>query len=147
MRIFLLPISTRRTLIYCKHLNVATVEKQTYADKTTEKAAKMWASWEQKESGWQKKVVEWGNQAMKRIPFEEWGLKSLPPMSKRKDSKNLTLDDAMVEVLFPSIIIPKEKVHEVLHKIGTEREALHKKRMMWCFVGMPISAPAALVPM
>lgn len=107
----------------------------------------MWAGWEQKESGWQKKVVEWGNQAMKRISFEEWGLKSLPPLSKRRDSEDLSTDDAMVEVQFPSIIIPMEKVHEVLQKIGTEREALHKKRMMWCFVGMPISAPVALVPM
>ena len=147
MRIYLLPISTRRTLIYCKRLGAATTEKKTYVDKTTEKAAKMWAGWEQKESGWQKKVVEWGNQAMKRISFEEWGLKSLPPLSKRRDSEDLSTDDAMVEVQFPSIIIPMEKVHEVLQKIGTEREALHKKRMMWCFVGMPISAPVALVPM
>ena len=147
MRIFLLPISTRRTLIYCKRLGVATTEQKTYVDKTTDKATKMWAGWEEKESGWQKKVVEWGNQAMKRIPFEEWGLKSLPPLSKRRDSKDLSTDDATVEVQFPSIIIPMEKVHEVLQRIGTEREALHKKRMMWCLVGMPISAPVALVPM
>lgn len=87
---------------------------------------------------------------MKRIPFEEWGLKSIPPLSARRDKKEgakLTEREREVEVEFPGVIIPESKVLEVLKKIGSEREALHRKRLIWCVVGMPISAPIALVPM
>lgn len=146
MRLFLLPISTRRTLIYCQKLNVATVENQSWLDKGTTKAANLWAGWEKKESGWQKKVVDYGNQALKRISFEEWGLKSIPPLSKREEGEELA-SKGKVEVSFPSTLIPEETVMEVLKKLGTERQSLHKSRMIYSFIGMPISAPFALVPM
>lgn len=151
MKLYLLPISTRRTLIYAQRLQPsgALSSTPTYLDKATTRAAKLWAGWEQKDSGWQRKVVDWGNKAMKRIPFEEWGLKSIPPLSARRDKKEgaeLTERERMVEVEFPGVVIPESKVLEVLRKIGSEREALHRKRLVWCVVGMPISAPIALVP-
>lgn len=105
----------------------------------------MWASWEKKESGWQKKVVDYGNQALKRIPYEEWGLKSIPPLSARRKEDELS-GKKNVEVLFPSNLIPEEKVPEVLKKLGSERQAVHKRRMIWSFIGMPITAPVALIP-
>jgi len=146
MRLFLLPISTRRTLIYCQRLNVTTTEKQSWLDKGTTKAANLWAGWEKKESGWQKKVVDYGNQALKRIPYEEWGLKSIPPLSKRKETEELSGKEK-VEVSFPSTLIPQDSVLELLRTLGTERQGLHKSRMIYSFIGMPISAPFALVPM
>lgn len=145
MRLFLLPISTRRTLIYCQRLNIATAEKQSWIDKGTSKAAQLWTGWEKKESGWQKKVVDYGNQALKRIPFEEWGLKSIPPLSARKKDDELSGKEK-IEVFFPSTILPEESILEVLRKLGTERQSLHKKRMIWSFIGMPISAPVAIIP-
>jgi hypothetical protein len=146
MRLFLLPISTRRTLIYCQRLNITTAEQQTLLDKGTARAAKLWASWEKKESGWQKKVVEYGNQALKRIPYEEWGLKSIPPLSARRKAEKLSGKEK-VEVCFPTTLIPAGKVSEVLKKLATERQSLHKKRMIYSFIGMPITAPVAIVPM
>ncbi len=146
MRLYLLPISTRRTLIYCQRLNVQTAEKQSWLDKGTTKAAALWASWEKKESGWQKKVVVYGNQALKRIPYEEWGLKSIPPLSTRRKTEELSGKEK-VEVCFPGTLIPDGTVLEVLRKLGTERQQLHKRRIFWSFVGMPIVAPFALVPM
>jgi hypothetical protein len=145
MRLFLLPISTRRTLIYAQRLNVSTAEQQTYLEKGTKRAAKLWSDWEKKESGWQKKVVVWGNQALKRIPYEEWGLKSIPPLSARRQKEDLA-GKKVVEVSFPASLIPEQNVTEVLKTLGTEREALHKKRMIYSFIGMPISAPFAIVP-
>lgn len=145
IRLLLLPISTRRTLIYCQRLKAITAAKQGWLDKGTTRAANLWASWEKKESGWQRKVVDYGNQALKRIPYEEWGLKSIPPLSsRRKESESSGKE--MVEVLFPDTLIPKDTVMGVLRTMATERQGLHKQRLVWSIVGMPIVAPFALVP-
>jgi hypothetical protein len=146
MRLFLLPISTRRTLLYCKRLDVANAESSSWLDKGTAKAANIWAGWEQKEKGWQKKVVDYGNQALKRIPYEEWGLKSIPALSTRKEADEASGKDK-VEVVFPASLIPESSVLQVLKKLGTERQSLHRKWLIGSFIGMPISAPVALIPM
>ncbi|KAG8166565.1 hypothetical protein KVR01_002254 [Diaporthe batatas] len=148
MRIFLLPISTRRTLLYAHRMNAATASqqaKQSLLERIQEKAAKTWAGWEQKKSGWQKTVVGYGNEALKRIPYEEWALKSVPPLSTKRKDDELRGNDK-VEVIYPRKLVSADKVTEVLNALSTEREALHRRRLLWCFVGMPISAPFALVP-
>jgi hypothetical protein len=146
MRLFLLPVSTRRTLLYCKRLNVATTDKPGLVDRATNRAAKLWADWEKRDKGWQKQVVNWGNTAFRRIPYQEWGLKSVPPLSARRKDDELKGKET-VELVFPSSLIPVHQVEAVLAKLGSEREALHRKRLIWCLIGMPITAPFALVPM
>ncbi|TVY23194.1 Uncharacterized protein LHYA1_G007764 [Lachnellula hyalina] len=152
MRLFLLPISTRRTLIYCERLNVTTTNEQTnvalrWVDKGSIKAASLWASWEQKESGWQKWLVNRGNAALRRIAYEEWGLKSIPALSTRRKAEELKEKGKhIVEVSFPPSLIPEETVTELLKKLGTERQGLHQRSLYWCFIGMPIAAPFGLVP-
>ncbi|KAF7523888.1 hypothetical protein G7054_g11623 [Neopestalotiopsis clavispora] len=145
MRLYLLPISTRRTLLYCQKFNTNTAESKTYVDKTTAWAAKTWASWEKKDSGWQKTIVNYGNQAFRRIPYEEWGLKSVPPLSTKRREEELLGKDK-VEVVFPDTAIPTSKALGILQTLATERASLHRQRLIWCIVGMPISAPFALVP-
>lgn len=145
MRLFLLPISTRRTLIYCQKLNHTTSQQTGYLDKATDRAALLWANWEKRESGWQKKVVDLGNKALQRIPYEEWGLKSIPPLS-RKNMEEETSSKMKIEVSFPSSLIPQSRIPEILQTLGTEREDHHRKRILYCFIGMPIVAPFALVP-
>jgi len=154
MRLFLLPISTRRTLIYCQrftvtnkdHTNVINKEQASWLEKGTQKAASIWSGWEKKESGWQRKVVEYGNKALKRIPYEEWGLKSVPPLSSRRKVEEESGGKA-VELFFPSSVVPQENVLEVLKTLGTERQGLHKQRLIYSFIGMPLVAPFAIVPM
>lgn len=146
MRLHLLPISTRRTLIYCQKTAVAgPATEVTYVDKVTEKAANLWTKWEGYEKGWQKTVVQYGNKALQRIPYEEWGLKSIPPLTTDRQNAELSEKDK-VEVIFPSSIIPEASVSKVLRTLGTERQALHKKYMIYSIIGMPISAPVALLP-
>ncbi|KAJ3579947.1 hypothetical protein NPX13_g614 [Xylaria arbuscula] len=145
MRLFLLPISTRRTLLYCQKLQALPSEKQPWVDKITLRAAKLWADWEKKESGWQKSVVKYGNTALRRIPYEEWGLKSVPTLSARRREEEI-LGKEKHHLIFPQSVIPAERAPEVLRVLATEREGLHRSRMIWCFIGMPISAPFALVP-
>lgn len=146
MRLYLLPISTRRTLLYCKQLTAGASAKPSLLDRCTDKAASLWARWEEKDAGMQRKIVDWGNEALKKIPYEEWGLKSVPPLSARRRSRELRRGEVPVEVVFPSTVIREGHVSEVLRKLGTEREALHKSRIMYCFVGMPITLPLVLIP-
>lgn len=145
MRLFLLPISTRRALIYCQRPHATASEASSWLEKGRIKAAALWASWEKKDSGWQHKVVDYGNQALKRIPYEEWGLKSIPAMSsRRKDAE--TSGREKIEVSFPSSLIPESEVPGLLRTLGTARQGLHKNKMVWSIVGMPLVAPFALVP-
>ncbi|KAI1848208.1 hypothetical protein JX266_005921 [Neoarthrinium moseri] len=146
MRLYLLPISTRRTLLYCQKLDTPHLAKnKTLVDKATSKAAHLWTSWEKKESGWQKTVVNYGNAALRRIPYEEWGLKSVPPLSARRRDDELQGVDK-IEVVYPETVIPTTKALGVLQTLATERQSLHRQRLIWCLIGMPISAPFALVP-
>ncbi|KAL4723109.1 hypothetical protein ACLX1H_009599 [Fusarium chlamydosporum] len=146
MRLYLLPLSTRRTLLYAKRLEVTTAPQgRSYVDKGTAWAAKTWAQWEKMESGWKRKVVDYGNYAFRRIPYEEWGLKSVPPLSSRRRGEEIQGREK-VDLCFPSSVIPPSKAEGILQTLATERQALHKKRLAWCIVGMPITIPFALVP-
>jgi hypothetical protein len=145
MRLYLLPISTKRTLLYCQKLNVPATEKQTWADWVQAKAARTWSEWEKKDNGWQKKVVGYGNYALRRIPYEEWGLKSVPPLSQRRRQVEMKGTEK-VEVVYPKTLLAMDRVPKILETLATEREALHKRRLIWCFIGMPLSAPVALIP-
>ncbi|KAI1828459.1 mitochondrial K+-H+ exchange-related-domain-containing protein [Xylaria intraflava] len=146
MRLFLLPISTRRTLLYCQKLQVLPSEHQPLVDKAIQRAANIWSGWEKAEGGWQKSVVTYGNKALRRIPYEEWGLKSVPTLSTRRKEEEL-MGKEKHHIIFPESIISATRAPQVLQTLATERESLHRSRMIWCFVGMPISAPLGLVPM
>ena len=146
MRLFLLPVSTRRTLLYCHRLNIAiSAEKQTLVDKAQDRAAKLWSDWEKKEKGWQKTVVSYGNYALRRIPFEEWGLKSVPPLSTRRKDEEQE-GKSQIEVVYPQSLIPMDRVSGVLDTLSTERDAFHRRKLILCFVGMPLTAPVAVLP-
>lgn len=146
MRLFLLPVSTRRTFMYAQRLHVTTTQTdRNYVDRSAAWAAKKWSEWEKKESGWQSKVVHYGNQAFRRIPYEEWGLKSVPPLSARRQADEIQGKEK-VELVFPSKVIPLHKAEQIARTLATERQSLHRTRLMWCFIGMPITIPFALVP-
>lgn len=152
MRLFLLPITRSRTLLYCQRLDAlhqAAGEKQGIVDRVTARAARTWADWERRESGWQRTVVRYGNAAFRRIPYQEWGLKSVPPLSAKRRRQELAAAEGernRVELVFPESVIPKSEAEGVLQRLGSERDALHRQRLIWCIVGMPITAPIAIIP-
>ncbi|KAL6896497.1 mitochondrial K+-H+ exchange-related domain-containing protein [Trichoderma evansii] len=159
MRLYLLPVSTRRTLLYASRLinpasasststsasSPSATSTTSYIDRGAAFAARKWAQWEKMERGWQRKVVDYGNHAFRRIPFQEWGLKSVPPLSARRRDDELRGRDK-VELVFPPAAISEHKAEGVLRTLATERQALHRQRLLWCFVGMPITAPLGLIP-
>ncbi|KAL9615418.1 MAG: hypothetical protein Q9167_000096 [Letrouitia subvulpina] len=147
MRLFLVPISTHRSLIYCQRLNrLAASSSPNLTDRITARASATWLKWEKSDTGWQKKVTAYGNTLLKRIPYEEWGLKSIPPLSRRR-REHYARGQTHVEVEFPGKVIKREEVWGCLRWLaGEERQAFHSKWMWGSMVGMPITAPMALVP-
>ncbi|KAK4553705.1 hypothetical protein LTR86_009203 [Recurvomyces mirabilis] len=148
MRIFLLPISTRRTLIYCERIQESLQkpgQKQPVSERILNRVSTTWAGWEKAEKGWQKKTTVYANYLFSRIPYEEWGLKSFPPATKKK-LEEVDAGKHEVECLYPGAFVKSGRVSELLQKLATERQAFHR-RAFWTNVAlMPISAPFTLVP-
>lgn len=145
MRLFLIPISTRRALIYARPLRRDAAKELSLLDRTTSKAAETWAKWEEAESGWKKHLVTWGNRVQQRIPFEEWGLKSIPSLkSQRRIDENY--GSKQIDVLYPGNSMRLEKIPTMLRQIATDRQEIHKRKMWWSFAIAPLTAPFALVP-
>lgn len=105
-----------------------------------------------------------------RIAFEEWGLKSIPPIKsgpRRTDgNKGMGMQpdgapndkektgarqsgEKIVEVRYPAMFqgLNKEPVLQLLQRLGTERQSLHQKRMWWSMGAIPLTAPIGLLPM
>ena len=113
-----------------------------YADRIVNKANSTWAGWEKATSGWQKQLTTYGNQLFRRIPFEEWGLKTLPPLTAGTRGKI-----GRTDVLFPSAFLKEEKAMDTLTQIARDRQGLHRTKLLWSVIGMPLTIPFALVPM
>ncbi|RCI09670.1 hypothetical protein L249_3826 [Ophiocordyceps polyrhachis-furcata BCC 54312] len=153
MRIFLLPVSTRRSLLYAQRLEPS---PSTGSDKASPRprlvdrgaawAAAKWAQWEKKPAGWQRRVVDYGNQALRRIPFEEWGLRSVPPLSVRRSREEGQAGTDGVELVFPGGAFGPDEARSMVLRLATERLGLHRQRFIWCFAAMPLTLPFALVP-
>ncbi|KAJ5901964.1 hypothetical protein N7495_002492 [Penicillium taxi] len=145
MRLFLIPISTRRALIYSRPLRKDIPAELSILDRITSKAAATWAQWETAEKGWKYHLITWGNKVQQRIPFEEWGLKSIPSLNsaRRIDKEH---GNKKIEVLFPGNAIRTEHIRDILRTIATERQEFHRKKMMWSFGVAPFTAPLGLIP-
>lgn len=90
-------------------------------------------------------MVDYGNYALRRIAYEEWGLKSIPALSSRKNDDDIS-GKGIVELAYPGNTMSEKRAREILKILATERKALHTQRLIWSFIGMPISAPFALIP-
>lgn len=147
MRLFLLPVSTRQSLIYCakavEQLPPGTKSKPT--DKIGNKIAAQWAAWEKKPSGFQKQVTVYGSRLLRRIPYQEWALKSLPPATA-KQLQSLENENTQVECLYPARLLDAAGLRETLEQLAVERQSFHRKRMWQAAAITPLLLPFAFVP-
>ncbi|QIX00732.1 hypothetical protein AMS68_006249 [Peltaster fructicola] len=150
MRIFLLPITTRqsRAIVYCErlHQTVAPGTKPPIAERIVNKATTTWNSWEKAEKGWQKRLVDFTNTTIfKRIPYQERALQSFPALNART-IKAINDKQLQFRCLYPGAFVKGDKVVDVLGQLAKERQAFHWQRLVYCLIGMPISAPFMIVP-
>ena len=144
MRFFLLPVSTKRSLIYCQRSSQQSPQTQSLLDKLTTKASATWISWEKSNNGVLRKVTSYGNKLFQRLPYEEWSLKSVPPLSTRRKVSD-SQEAQFIE--YPKSFIKQESVYSCLQSFAArERQAFHTKWLWASAAGMPISAPLAIVP-
>ncbi|KAI5785042.1 mitochondrial K+-H+ exchange-related-domain-containing protein [Peziza echinospora] len=143
MKLFLIPITRRRTLVYAQQIAKSTGQ-QSKIDLISNKAALTWSQWEHGNKKWQRTLVEAGNKLLRKIPYEEWGLKSVPALSTRLGNEEL--QDKKIGVVFPPSVISAENIPSILEKLAKEKAGTHKSRFWWSVIGMPIVAPFALVP-
>lgn len=146
MRLFLLPISTRRTLIYCERVREAVGAKQPVSQRIINKAAETWAQWEKADKGWQKRLTIYGNQLFMKIPYEEWGLKSIPPATKKR-LEDIEQGQLKFECLYPGAFMKPGRVPEVLKALATERQSFHKRKIWTSLACIPLTLPFTVVPM
>ena len=69
-----------------------------------------------------------------------------PPLSNAR-KKAMLEAPTKVEVHFPSLFLPETRIEGLLRTLATERRGLHRKRLIWSIIGMPITVPFMLVPM
>lgn len=148
MRLFLLPISTRRSLIYCEKLHEKAPADRNIIDKVSIKANETWAAWEKDQKAvwnWKHKVTFYGNQALSRIPYEEWALKTLPALTAKR-KQNIIEGKEKYELMFPGRYLKQERLPGLLEKLAKERQGMHRTKLMWSIIIMPFTAPFMLVP-
>lgn len=146
MRLFLIPISTRRALVYSRPLAKDLSKELSFVDRISNKAAETWAKWEEADQGWKKQLISWGNRVQQRIPYEEWALKSIPSLAAQR-RLHKGHDEQTVDVLFPGNVIETDKVTSILRQLATERQDLDRRRMWWSILACPVTAPIGLIPL
>jgi hypothetical protein len=175
MRLFLLPISNRRAFIYCDrsktsqatHLlrnpcnivlyppftTIARGPKLPWyrdLDQITARAASTWTEWEQAKVStfdWKRRTTTLGNTLLRRIPYQEWGLKSFPPLTAKLQKKYEDENSSgTIHVLFPPKAFSEADLIPLLKTLATERQSLHRTRMFGSAIGAPLTLPFAAIP-
>ena len=150
MRLILLPISTRRSIIYCPKGSAPSLQKLSWLksplDKLATTGSEIWLRWE-KRRGPYKTATVYGNKLFRRLPFEEWGLKTVPPLkAERKEEELQRKIKSHVE--YPASLLKPEAVQEALQKYGSnEKQRYHSKWLWRSLLGLPLCFPLGVIPL
>ncbi|KAK6512281.1 hypothetical protein TWF481_001171 [Arthrobotrys musiformis] len=142
MRLFLIPLTPRRAFVYGHRVAQEANKRRSLLDRAITKSSDIWLKWEKYEKGWQKQLTVHGNRLLRRISYQEWSLKSVSALPRNIPDN----ERPKVPVIYPPSVMTPGEIPKLLHQLGTEKSGTHRRLLIWCFIGMPISAPFALIP-
>lgn len=147
MRFFFLPLSNQRAFLYCqKTASSPSTEAgliTRLVDRVTHRASTTWIKWAKGDKRWQLTIVQWGEKLLQRIPYQEWGLKSIPaPPQLGYDYSKIP----RIILSYPGSIISKPSLMKFLQNEAIARQSIHQRRLWLSCVGMPFTIPIALIP-
>lgn len=163
MRILLLPVTKSRTAIICQRQAVPSVRTTPRLDdRLASKGEKIWRGFEVSEKKWKQTIVKYIGKLLETVQFEENCLRTIPPLhtwkrqlaesedmvpEKQAIRKNLMLRP--IELVYPaSASVSKNfnAAHSIItHQIRDARRT-HRKQMIWCILGLPLTIPLAINP-
>ncbi|KAH9812780.1 mitochondrial K+-H+ exchange-related-domain-containing protein [Melampsora americana] len=109
------------------------------------------------QTNWKFKVYTKGESLMDKISFEEWSMKSIEPITLPNSSSKLNSiqshikksnSDSVdpIELLYPNLIGPSDRLLEWLKHSLIEREPYHRKWMKYNLLISPLTLPFAILP-
>ncbi|ODV91870.1 hypothetical protein CANCADRAFT_78384 [Tortispora caseinolytica NRRL Y-17796] len=144
MRLWYLPITTRRALIYCEPIRHGiNGAKPSIEHRITAKIADTWKTWEKAEQNWKRTLVTYVNKALDQIPYEEWGLRSIPA-GVRSGAQSQQLENSTL--IYPKDAVLEENISKYLTDLVRRRLPYHRKWMVICAAVAPLTLPLAAVP-
>lgn len=146
MRLFLIPISTRRAFIYCQQLRQQPAAEVGYLQISVNKVQQKWAEWERSTTRWKQLLTNYGNEGLQRVAYEEWALKSFPPLTEQSQALALS-KGKKVELVYPENIIQSSDIPKIVRRLADERKQLHWRRFAGSMLGIPFTLPLGLIPM
>lgn len=169
MRLIVLPLSVKRSMVYCQWNSLpAARSKPRIDDRLVKRATVAWNNFASSERKWKQTIVSWANVAMEKIPYDEWSLKTIPaktavlrrlktkdendgsaPHASRTgvDSNNLSEADLeAIPVLYPSSAMSSSGVLSRLVTLGNSGISHHNKYFWLSAIGAPLTLPVALIP-
>lgn len=163
MRIFYLPVTAQRRLIFCQKSDAPLVRaKPRLDDRLATRLARVWDRFEQSDRRWKQVVTTWVDKLLDTVPFEENGLRSVPPRHTRKrqlkDKSHISEKEAIrsgqvrdlepVPLVFPATA--GLTFAEAQTNVGTaalQGLKTHRRQMLWCLAGLPLTLPLSINPL
>ncbi|KAG4305373.1 hypothetical protein PORY_000929 [Pneumocystis oryctolagi] len=143
MKLYIIPITRKRHFLYCCHVSV--VSEFSLVDKFANKVNNLWKKWGCSEIKWKKKLVDIANRIIDRLPYEEWSLKSVPPLKKTSQIHEMREIQNKVVVHYPASI-GSDGVIFTISDLVKRKILFHKRWMIISMIGAPFTLPVALIP-
>jgi Mitochondrial K+-H+ exchange-related len=114
MRILLLPLTRRQTLLYAQRLTQnESMKPSPWLTWITAKAQKTWSDWGKSDTKWKSKTASIGNRLLDKIDWEEYSLKTI------QDPKTTTSENVP-----PSSELEADMRFPLCIQVGWEMEML-----------------------
>lgn len=165
MKLIFLPLTAQRSLIFCEKQTTPLVRsKPKLDDRVASKAGKIWSNFEASDKKWKQKIVKWTGKLLDSVPFEENGLRTVPPMNtymrKLKSSNSHISEQQAIqedvthnlepfELLYPhsaSGFNSFDAASQKLKSFVDHAKQTHVRQALWCFAGLPLTLPFAINP-